>query len=574
MYFCLLEIPEFLWLFTVLFLFSPMHSHWFTLRNYWENISSLLLGAKITQVFTYEKNQCTFILLTGRDRYRIDYAGSSELPYCVLKTHLNIPRRKVPVFENIRGAEILSIHMIPSDRVLCWQFTDTSRLLFEFYGRVPNIYHVDEADHILSSFKDRGHTGRIVFREFSGFPYPLPDDFQEQFSVALREHPRKSARNALATSLPHWTGLLGREALYRANLDENAYVSDLSPGDITGLSRMVKEIVGELEAEDAYLSSLPEPFFSLIPLHHRKDITWDDHLPVEEAYPRFIGEFYRGKRFRSLQSALKRSVGSRIERAQRRKEKQESDLRGWKDPGEYRKFADLLMSQGQNARREHNQIDVRDIIDTQEQITIPLQSDLSVIENAQQYYEKAKKSRRGQAKLREQIQQTDQEIIELSEYLAAIENASDLDILEEINARLEQMGISTRPSRAEEPLERKPYIEYVSPDGWRILVGRTAKDNDELTFHLAHKEDFWFHAEHVPGSHVIAMPDNKNLHKPPPATLEFAASLAAGYSQAKHSSLVPVVYTKRKYVTKPREAGPGQVRYQFEESVMVEPRTK
>ncbi|HKJ69478.1 MAG TPA: NFACT family protein [bacterium] len=551
-----------------------MHSHWFTLRNYWERLSPRLLNARITRIFTYEKNLCTFILLTGRDRYRVDYAGSSELPYCVLQSELNIPRRKVPVLEEVRGADIQSIRMIPSDRVLSWQFTGGSRLLFEFYGRVPNVYFVDESYHILASFKDRGHSERIEFREFTGFPYPLPDNFPDQFEAALGEYSRKSARNALASLLPHWTSLLARESLSRANLNENAAVSDLTPEHVTALSQAIIDIMKDLEATDAYISSLPTPVFSLVPLHHRENIQWDSHLPIEEAYPGFIGEFYRGKRFRSLQTTLKRAVGSRIERAQRRKEKQEADLRDWKDPAVYRKFADLLMAQGQQAPRERDNIELQDIIDTQEQITIPLQPNLSVIENAQKYYEKAKKSSRGQGKLQEQIQQTEQDILAYSELLESIENASELETLEEFNSQLKKQGITTRTSQAEEPLERKPYIEYVSPDGWRILVGRAAKDNDELTFHLAHKEDFWFHAEHVPGSHVIAMPDNKNLRKPPPATLKFAASLAAGYSQAKHSSLVPVVYTKRKYVTKPRDAGPGQVRYQFEESVMVKPRTK
>jgi predicted ribosome quality control (RQC) complex YloA/Tae2 family protein len=147
---------------------------------------------------------------------------------------------------------------------------------------------------------------------------------------------------------------------------------------------------------------------------------------------------------------------------------------------------------------------------------------------------------------------------------------SELDLLMD---KLEDYGISTtKQTQNQETSKRVPYIEFRSPDGWQVLVGRTSRDNDELTFHIAHKEDFWFHAENVPGSHVIAVPDNKRIDKPPKATLEYAASLAAGHSQAKHSSVVPVVYTKRKYVTKPKDAGPGLVRYQYEDSVIVKPR--
>lgn len=566
------DLPFWKWVRT----FVPfyMHNHWFTLFTYWRAVSPRLEGAKLTQAFTYEKNQCSFILLQDRDRLRVDYSGRTELPYGVLKDQINIPRKRVNIFPDLEGHRIRHIGMVPADRVLEWRLTGDRRLYFEFYGRIPNIYVTDEQQHILDSFKDRGATGRLEFREFSGLAYPLPKHPAQSILPQLEEHAGKTVRNALTAVLPHWTNLLAREAVHRAGFTPDTTIADLSHRQLTALVQVVIAMFEALTSGDAYISILPKPFFSLLELQHLPEITWDYHLPVSEAYPRYIGEFYRGKRFRELQSSLQKILGNRIERVQRRIEKQEADLDAWKDPGEYRKFGDLLMAQGGHPPRERDHIVVTDIIDTQEEVTIPLQPELSVIENAQAYYEKAKKSGRGQEQLQEQIRQSREELDRLLDSLEEVKQVSDLDALRDLEERLADLGISPGQSRSEEPAQRRPFTSYVSPDGWRVLVGRTARDNDELTFHVAHKEDFWFHAEHVPGSHVIVVPDNKRVEKPPRKTLEYAAALAAGHSQAKHSSLVPVVFTKRKYVTKPRDAGPGQVRYQFEESVMVEPRTR
>jgi len=562
------------WKLAASFLFCGMHNHWYTLNKYWEATSPKIIGAKITQVFTYEKNLCTFILLKDRDRYRIDYAGNGELPYCVVKSGLNIPRRRVTVLTSLEGKQINAINMIPSDRVLSWELKDKTRLLLEFYGGNPNIFYTDDKYQILDSFKEKESPKRLEFRDFSGIPFPLPDTFQKQFKSLLTEHEKKSLRNSLTTILPHWTNQLARETIHRAGIPADVQSGALTPDHIAHLTETIREICEELTSDEAYISVLPEAQFSMIRLTHDPSFTIDKSLPIFEAYPGFIGDYYRGKKFRSLHSSLKRLVGNRLERTHRRIEHQKSDLNNWKDPAEYRKFGDLLMAVGQTVPREPERIEVDDIIETQEKITIDLDPELSVIENAQRYYEKAKKSGRGKEKIREQLRQSEKEISQLSQYLEAIDSAGDLSTLENLRKELDQKGIASRVTDTSEPARRKPYTEYTSPDGWTVLVGRTARDNDELTFHIAHKEDFWFHAEHAPGSHVIAVPDNKHLEKPPPATLEFAASLAAGYSQAKHSGLVPVVYTKRKYVTKPRDAGPGKVRYQYEESVLVEPKTE
>ena len=550
-----------------------MHNHWFTIRNYWRELRADISGSKITQAFTFQKNECSFILLAGRDRYRVDYSGNSELPYCTLTHRLNIPKRRVQLFEALEGAEILDIRMVPGDRILHWELDRNRHLYFEFFGGKPNVFLADHDGNILDTFKEYNRSDRLNFRDFSGMPYPLPEDFSERFHREFRENERKSVSNILAAILPHWITLLSREALFRIGIDSAIQGIDLPDGQRRELEGVTRTIYEELETPDTYISTLPDPQFSLIALRHASDADWDLHLPIQEAYPKYVGVFYRGRKFRELRKRLRQSLGNRLEREQRKLEKQRDDLKAFESPDQYRKTGDLLMANLQNITQGQDEVELDDIISGDGMVTVSLDPGKTPVENAQAYYEQAKKAERGRTQLQKQLQEAENRLSAIQYLYDQLEEVTDLKELEEIESEAGQLGLSVgQPRKSSEPQTRVPYTEFTSPDGWRVLVGRGARDNDELTFHVANKDDFWFHAESVPGSHVIAVADNKNLEKPPRATIEFAAGLAAGYSQAKHSGLVPVVYTKRKYVTKPRDAGPGLVRYQFEESVIVEPK--
>jgi hypothetical protein len=124
-------------------------------------------------------------------------------------------------------------------------------------------------------------------------------------------------------------------------------------------------------------------------------------------------------------------------------------------------------------------------------------------------------------------------------------------------------GIQTAP----EP--RQPYKRYTSRSGLEIRVGRSAKDNDALTFHASAPDDVWLHAQGATGSHVVLRWTQDG--SPPPADLEDAALLAAWHSRARGSTVVPVDWTRRRYVRKPRGASPGSVVLSRAETVFVRP---
>jgi len=121
--------------------------------------------------------------------------------------------------------------------------------------------------------------------------------------------------------------------------------------------------------------------------------------------------------------------------------------------------------------------------------------------------------------------------------------------------------------------QRMPYRVYRTTGGLEIRAGRSARDNDALTFRYSSPEDIWMHVREAPGSHVV-LRWTKRDQNPPLRDITEAAVVAASLSQARGSGLVPVSWTRRKYVRKPRKAGPGTVTTQRTHTIFVEPDTQ
>jgi predicted ribosome quality control (RQC) complex YloA/Tae2 family protein len=116
---------------------------------------------------------------------------------------------------------------------------------------------------------------------------------------------------------------------------------------------------------------------------------------------------------------------------------------------------------------------------------------------------------------------------------------------------------------------KRRMLELRTPLGSRIVVGRSPVENAELTFQVARPDDLWFHAQGVPGAHVILSRDDRG--RVPEEDLRAAASLAAFYSKAQAAASAAVDYTLRKHVRKQRAAPPGLVWYTHAKTIVTQP---
>ncbi len=242
------------------------------------------------------------------------------------------------------------------------------------------------------------------------------------------------------------------------------------------------------------------------------------------------------------------------------KQKQEKQAETWQNWGH------LLMSQP-NPHQKVKFVRVFDYFETQQEIEIPLKEELNLLENANRYYLRSTNSRKSIEILEKQAKTALRQLEELKPVL------------------LELAGCSRYQHFADWKKAHQPYLNSFSTqkqgehetdgfaslqiDGYDIWMGKNAKSND-LILQRAHKEDLWFHARGVGGSHVLVRM-NKRKENPPKPFMEKIASLAAWHSQAKGSSLVPVQVTRRKFLRKPKGGDPGLVLVYKEEVFLVKP---
>ena len=131
--------------------------------------------------------------------------------------------------------------------------------------------------------------------------------------------------------------------------------------------------------------------------------------------------------------------------------------------------------------------------------------------------------------------------------------------------KMTKNGSSTNNPDGYEP----NFYEYDLPGGWKILAGKSDEDNDYLSLKMARPDDYWYHIKGTSGSHVILRA--KPREEPGRETLKLAAAIAAFHSKARNGGVVPVSYTKARYVKKPKDARPGTVHIRKESILKVRP---
>ncbi len=259
--------------------------------------------------------------------------------------------------------------------------------------------------------------------------------------------------------------------------------------------------------------------------------------------------------------------------------KLESELDLAADHDRVRREAETLAAYQSQIKQGAKTIELADVYDPQSMLTIGLDPALPIRVQITKRFKRAAKLVRSEPHLRRRIGEVRQKIDGLDAALSDIDSADNFaSAMSELNRQLAGLSRGRRAAPVPEGKSTRPvavgragaFRRFELDEVWFVLVGRSNRENDDLTFHQASPTDLWLHAQHVPGSHVI-LKSRGDPGSPPVEILERAASVAAHFSKARHSSLVPVIYTQRKYVRKPRGARPGQVVCQREKMVMVPP---
>ncbi len=287
---------------------------------------------------------------------------------------------------------------------------------------------------------------------------------------------------------------------------------------------------------------------------------------------------YRGleeeRRFDARAAAARARLRKEVAQREKLRQRLKGDLESHGSADEHKRIGDLLLANIANATREGNKVSLTDYYaEGAPLVTLEVDENSTLQEEAARRFGLYAKARRAS--------------VEIAQRLAVLEN--ELEALKARQSELEDtigarddaaLGGFSGGAKEEEtrgakgrrkPADNVPGARrYRSSDGYEILVGRAARDNDHLTFRVARPHDLWLHAADYPGSHVIVR--NPTRADIPHRTIIEAAQLAALFSQARRDAKVDVYYTPRKFLSKPKGAAPGLVRMSSFRSITAEPR--
>jgi len=300
--------------------------------------------------------------------------------------------------------------------------------------------------------------------------------------------------------------------------------------------------------------------------------TLDPVPPTAEgaAASRLLDGYYRDRWdaqvAEGLRAQISRRIADEVAKVDSRLDQARQTVARAESADEYRRWGDLLLTWQNAVPGGAAEASLADPA-TGATVVVPLDPSRSVADNAQRHYRTYKKylaARRIQESMLEGARAEAAWWRDRQADLDRAENLADLRALEAAVSDEPAAAGAGRPGQDAGP-ER-----YRSADGLEILVGRNNRQNDLLTGRLARPEDWWFHAQKAPGSHVVVRAPSATAHLPEKTCLQ-AALLAAWYSKARTDTRVPVAYTRRKYVRRKPGAAPGFVTYDHERILLVTP---
>jgi predicted ribosome quality control (RQC) complex YloA/Tae2 family protein len=507
-----------------------MTSNYFTLARIVDELQPLVTGRRLVDAYSVRPNELrlrfdgelTLVALLRPIDGALFYLVGPE----------NKPARNVRTFfTEVIGARVEWCEMSEVDRQLTLRLARddgyAADLTLSYFGQ-PNAC-LGHQDQLIECFKKRA---------------------LEKFTKEIR--PTSSVDERLGKKLM-------KEAEFRFHLHGQ------------DLEVLATEIMAELrETNVAYLYQKGDNFLaSPIPLTYLESDGWTstEYPTTNEAVHAKIVNAGKTQRLKSKRASMLSGIKEQIER----NEKQLSDMRrGFENSDRAERYANIANALQLNASSiERGSAKVTVEVEGR-MIDVKLDPEKTVYENAQVYYDRSKESRGRKEDLVTKSEELKRELVHLRELEEEIESAADMRALETIEKRI-------KPEQKHLPKQQQTgptFRRYIVAGGLTVLVGKNAKQNDELTTKYAKKDDIWLHARGVPGSHVVLQSVGAKNKQVPKEAIEMAAEIAAYFSEAKTQTVAPVSYTQKKFVRKPKGADAGAVFLEREDVIMVRPQIR
>ncbi len=447
-------------------------------------------------------------------------------------------------------------------------------LVFETAGKKPNLIVLDASGRVMvaQSYVPLSDDAlRPLLPGLAYKPPPLPDKLDpfkataKDIARALEENPGMPAYRALFARIGGISPMLAAEAAVLAGGEREP-------------ERLYEALKGLL---DRVLSGPYSPrvihsekgpvlaAFELVRYGGSSVDRYDSMSAAAEAYYSLLAETIR---FRAEKIALRKDAARRLESAARRLNALEADMSRSEKADTFTLYGNLLMAQLKSVPEGADEALLDNLFsEKSEKLSVPLDPKLSAVKNAERYFNMARKAVSGAKMVEKRLRTTEEEVDNLRALVEEIDRAEDPEELGRISGGIKRPGRKTGGPQAPPGRQRGRFPRFVSSDGYEVLYGTNAKANDALTFKLAEPMDLWLHAQGYHGAHVIVRNPDRRPDIPLNTILE-AAACAAWFSDARRDSSVPVDYTFKKHVRKPRDPVSGQAIFTQNKTVFVDPK--
>ncbi|MFN3489347.1 MAG: NFACT RNA binding domain-containing protein [Emticicia sp.] len=515
-----------------------MQNNYYFLRQLTKQIETKIVGLKLMECFSQEKDELVFGFAAARGKnrnYKEFYIKAVILPdfaslYFTDKFE-RARRNSVDLFEQLMDLEVTGVRQFLNERCFSIDFEQDFSIVFKMYGTRSNLILCHNQE-VIELFHSRIVSDKNLI--ISQLDRPI-DQSHERFLSEKQDYRKlfptfgKVVNAQLEVGKSTWEEVqkiveqLENPRYYLVRWEHQLHLSLLPVGEI------IQEFEQPIEAMNAFY------------IAYNKVNTLDDEKV--EVLRRLTKE--------------KKQTEAYLQNSYQRMESLDSDVKN-------EEIGHILMANLHQIEERTEQVELFDFYRNRN-ITIKLRSDLSPQKNAENFYRKSKNEKIELEKLMENIESREQLLTVVNNHIENIEAAENLKTL---RSYLKANGLS--PNTKLKIQSYKELFKRFEVEGFEILVGRNSKNNDLLTQQYAYKEDLWLHARDATGSHVVLK--YRAGKKFPNSVIEAAASLAAYFSKRRNETLAPVIVTPKKFVRKPKGSADGQVIVEKEEVVMVEPK--
>ena len=554
-----------------------------------------LLNGKINKISQPEREELLITVNTADGNKRLLISANASLPFMYITKDNKPAPAQAPGFcmllrKHIGAGRIIEISQMGLERVVRFKIQHLNEmgditfkyLYVEIMGKHSNIIFCNEENMILDSIKHIPSSVSSVREVLPGRDYFIPAqegkinplESTEDFFKSKVLKKSDSVFKAIMSSYIGISPTIANEICYRAGIDSDVSNASLFDEHKNSLYKEFTALIDDVKSNNYYYNIIVDgntnkPMeYAPLKLSMYADMQSKEYDSFSEVLVEFYAKRNAYTNIHQKSADLRKIISNHIERAAKKLDLQLKQEKDTNKREKYRIYGELLHTYGYEAKQGDKSITVINYYNNEE-LTIPLDVDLTPSENAKKYFDKYAKLKRTAEALETYIEQSRQELELLKSIEASLTIAETETDLADIRRELIDHGfIKKHTGNKKEKSKKSKPLHFIDDNGFDIYVGKNNYQNDELTFKFATGNDWWFHTKKIHGSHVIVKTNGKEL---PDSTYEYAAELAAYYSSGRDSDKVEIDYLQKKNVKKPASSVAGFVVYYTNYSLIATP---